>query len=122
MRILVFSLFLCFNLFTSQAQSGSKASEATLLVNGKECDKCTLELTGEELKTMNLATNKDSVKVVGFKLKIPGRPTIFVRGHKFDQRSWIVLCRSSIGSNIQIFDVNTNKGSLRTYIIVKHKK
>jgi|GEM_PF-3322927 len=122
MRILVFSLFLCLNFFTSHAQSNSKTSDATLLVNGTACDKCTLELTGEELRTMNLSTNQDSVKVVGFKLKIPGSPTISVRGHKFNQRSLIALSRSSIGRNIQVFGVKTNKGSLKTYIIVKHKR
>jgi len=122
MRTLIISLFLCLSFFTSQAQSNSKISDITLLVNGKECDKCTLELTGEELRTMNLSINRDSVKIVGFKFKIPGSPTISVRGHKFNERSLIALSRSSIRSNVQIFGVNTNKGSLNTYIIVKHKR
>jgi len=122
MRILVFSLFLCFNFFTSQAQSNSKFSDASLLVNGKECDKCSLEFTREELKKINLTTNNEDVKISGFKLKVAGSATISVKGHKFSPKIFKTLNRASIGDRIQIFGVDTNKGVIKTTVIVKLRK
>ena len=121
MRILVFSLFLCFTSFTSQAQSNSKTADAILLVNGKECDKCTLELTREQLKKMTLTTNNESVKIASFKLKVSGYPTIYVKGHKFNHRGLSALKKASIGDRIHVFGIDTNKGVIKTSVIVKLK-
>jgi len=119
MRILVFSLFLCFNLFTSQAQSNSKFSDASLLVNGKECDKCTLELTREELKKINLSTNNENIKISGFKLKVAGRSTVAVYGHKFNSKTFSALRQTSVGDRVHIFGIDSNKGVIKSFCIVK---
>ena len=119
MRILVFSIFLCFTSFTSQAQSNSKTADAILLVNGKECNKCSLELTREELKKINLSTNNENVKISGFKLKVSGSSTVRVKGHKFSPKIFRTLNKASIGDRIVIFGINTNKGEIKTYIRVK---
>jgi len=89
------------------------------LVNGKECDKCSLELTREQLKKINLTTNQDNVKIASFKLKASGCPTIHVYGHKFNHRGLSALKKASIGDVIQVFGINTNKGEIKTYIRVK---
>lgn len=119
MRILVFSLFLCLNFFTSHAQSNSKFASATLLVNGNECNKCSLEFTREQLKKMILSTNQDDVKIASFKLKVPGSPTIYVKGHKFNHRGFSTLKKANTGDSVAIFDINTNKGVIKTSVIVK---
>lgn len=119
MRILVFSLFLCFTSFTSQAQSNSKTADVILLVNGATCDKCSLELTREQLKKINLSTNIESVKIAGFKLKVSGSATIAVKGHKLNYKALSALDKASIGGGIAIFGINSNKGEIKTYIKVK---
>ncbi len=119
MRILVFSLFLCFNFFTSHAQSNSNSVNAMLLVNGKECDHCTLELTKEHLKKIILSTNNESVKILEFKLKTPGLATIPAKGHKLSPKIAAALRKVNIGSSIQFFGIKTNKGPLRNTLIVK---
>jgi len=119
MRILVFSLFLCFNLFTSQAQLNSKTSNVALLVNGKVSDKCTLELTREQLKKINLTTNGYNVEISDFKLKVSGSSTVLAKGHKFSSRIFRTLKKASISDVIQVFGINTNKGEIKTYIRVK---
>jgi len=119
MRILVFSLFLCFNLFTSHAQSNSKFSDATLLVNGEECNKCSLELTREELKKINLSTNSENVKISGFKFKVAGSHTVAVYGHKFSPKIFRTLNKASIGDRIVIFGIDSNKGVIKSTCIVK---
>jgi len=119
MKILVFSLFLCFNLFTIQAQSNSKFSDAMLLVNGKECDKCSLELTREELNKINLSTNNENVKISEFKLKVSGASTVRVKGHKFSPNIFRTLKKASIGDRIAIFGINSNEGVIKTSCIVK---
>ncbi|PHS06056.1 MAG: hypothetical protein COA88_11240 [Kordia sp.] len=121
MKTLLFSLFLCLTFFTTQAQINSKTSDATLLVNGNECNKCSLELTREGLKKMTLATNSESVKIVSFKLKVPGCPTIHVYGHKFNHRGLSALKKASIGSRIAIFGIDTNKGVIKTSVRVTLK-
>jgi hypothetical protein len=92
-----------------------------LLVDEKECDKCTLELTREQLKKMILSTNQDNVKISGFKLKTPGLTTIPVGGNKLSSKISIALRQANIGSSIQFFDIRTNKGLLKNYVIVKLK-
>ena len=119
MRILVFSLFLCFTSFTIQAQSNSKTPDAILLVNGTACDKCSLELTREQLKKIALTTNIDNVKIAGFKLKVPGCATIAVKGYKLNHKALSALRQASIGVRIAVFGIDTNKGEIKTYIRVK---
>jgi len=89
------------------------------LVNGKECDKCSLELTREELKKINLTTNSDNVKISGFKLKVSGSTTIAVKGHKFSLKIFNTLNKASIGDSVRFFGINSNKGEVKTYFTVK---
>ena len=121
MRIFVFSLFLCLNVFTSQSQTNPKTSDATLLVNGNECDHCSLELTRESLKKMILTTNNDRVKIASFKVKAPGSSTVFVKGHKLNRQALSVLRQANIGDFIQVFGISTKMGEIKTVIRVKLK-
>ncbi|TNJ43700.1 gliding motility protein GldM [Tamlana fucoidanivorans] len=45
------------------------------------------------------------LKVTGFKFKVPGQPTINVKGNKLDGRAQQALAKAKRGSGIQIFDI-----------------
>ncbi|GAA3603307.1 gliding motility protein GldM [Flavivirga amylovorans] len=45
------------------------------------------------------------LRVTGFKFKVPGQPTITVRGNKLDTRAKAALRKAKRGSGVQIFDI-----------------
>ncbi len=45
------------------------------------------------------------LRVTGFKFKVPGQPTINVRGNKLDSRAQKALAKAKRGSGVQIFDI-----------------
>lgn len=45
------------------------------------------------------------LRVTGFKFKVPGQPTITVRGNKLDSRAKSALRKAKRGSGVQIFDI-----------------
>lgn len=45
------------------------------------------------------------LRVTGFKFKVPGQPTINVRGNKLDSRAKSALRKAKRGSGVQIFDI-----------------
>ncbi|MFV9552492.1 gliding motility protein GldM [Algibacter sp. PT7-4] len=45
------------------------------------------------------------LRVSGFKFKVPGQPTINVRGNKLDSRAQKALAKAKRGSGVQIFDI-----------------
>ncbi|MEP3838552.1 MAG: gliding motility protein GldM [Algibacter sp.] len=45
------------------------------------------------------------LRVTGFKFKVPGQPTINVRGNKLDSRAQAALAKAKRGSGVQIFDI-----------------
>ena len=45
------------------------------------------------------------LRVTGFKFKVPGQPTINVKGNKLDSRAQKVLTKAKRGSSVQIFDI-----------------
>ncbi|MEW4925301.1 gliding motility protein GldM [Algibacter sp. 2305UL17-15] len=45
------------------------------------------------------------LRVSGFKFKVPGQPTINVRGNKLDSRAKSALRKAKRGSGVQIFDI-----------------
>ncbi|MFD2725340.1 type IX secretion system motor protein PorM/GldM [Hyunsoonleella rubra] len=45
------------------------------------------------------------LRVTGFKFKVPGQPTINVRGSKLDSRAKSALRKAKRGSGVQIFDI-----------------
>lgn len=45
------------------------------------------------------------LRVTGFKFKVPGQPTIEVRGNKLDSRAKGALRKAKRGSGVQIFDI-----------------
>ena len=46
------------------------------------------------------------LETVSFKFKVPGKPTITVRGNKLDSRAKTALKGAKRGQSVQIFDVN----------------
>ncbi|MDB2462551.1 gliding motility protein GldM [Algibacter sp.] len=45
------------------------------------------------------------LRVTGFKFKVPGQPTITVKGNKLDSRAQGALAKAKRGSGVQIFDI-----------------
>ncbi|WP_298533013.1 gliding motility protein GldM [uncultured Algibacter sp.] len=45
------------------------------------------------------------LRVTGFKFKVPGQPTINVKGNKLDSRAQKALAKAKRGSGVQIYDV-----------------
>ncbi|MFI1744287.1 gliding motility protein GldM [Thalassobellus sediminis] len=45
------------------------------------------------------------LRVTGFKFKVPGQPTVNVRGNKLDSRSQSILAKAKRGSSVTIFDI-----------------
>jgi len=56
-----------------------------------------------------------NIAVSEFKVKIPGQPSILVRGDKFDAKAKAALRRASRGDLIQIFDIKAYITNNRTY-------
>lgn len=52
------------------------------------------------------------LKVTGFKFKVPGQPTINVKGNKLDSRAQKALAKAKRGSGVQIFDIEAKAGGV----------
>jgi len=124
MRILVFSLFLCFNFFTSQAQGQSLVNSNTeyIIVNGGGCTNCTIDRKKSSLEQLILAIDEKYGKLNGFKVKIPGQPTLRINGNRTNLNYRLALRKTQYGDEMLIFDLKAAKGNLRSNIIIKITK
>ncbi len=59
------------------------------------------------------------LKVSGFKIKIPGQPTVRVSGSRLDGRAKSALKRAKRGESVQIFDINAKLASGSSYRVKK---
>jgi len=83
------------------------------------CDKCTLELTREELTATVFRTNDESVKIAGFKVKVPGNPVKIFKGDQLGPMSKYIYNSPHKGDHITFFDIMTNQGRLNTHVVIK---
>ncbi|MBT8235032.1 MAG: gliding motility protein GldM [Bacteroidia bacterium] len=60
-----------------------------------------------------------NLAVSGFKFKVPGQPTVNVKGNKLDSRAKSALKRAKRGDAVQIFDVQAYITNNRTYKLKK---
>ncbi|MDM9631544.1 gliding motility protein GldM [Robiginitalea aurantiaca] len=60
-----------------------------------------------------------NLKVQGFKFKVPGQPTVDVKGDKLDSRAKGALKRAKRGDAIQIFDIQAEITNNRSYKLKK---
>lgn len=60
-----------------------------------------------------------NLKVSGFKFKVPGQPTVSVKGNKLDTRAKSALRRAKRGEAVQIFDVNAFITNNKSYKLKK---
>ncbi|MFD2517820.1 type IX secretion system motor protein PorM/GldM [Salinimicrobium flavum] len=56
-----------------------------------------------------------NLRVTGFKIKVPGQPTVQVRGQQLDERAKGALRRAGRGEMIQIFDVEAQLANNSSY-------
>ena len=59
------------------------------------------------------------LRVSGFKIKIPGQPTVRVSGSKLNGRAKSALKRAKRGESVQIFDINAKLASGSSYRVKK---
>ena len=60
-----------------------------------------------------------NMAISGFKLKVPGQPTVEVNGNKLDARAKAALRRAGRGDAIQIFDIEAYITNNRSYKLKK---
>jgi len=60
-----------------------------------------------------------NLKVSGFKFKVPGQPTVVVRGGRLDARAKSALKRAKRGDAVQIFDINAFISNNKSYKLKK---
>ena len=60
-----------------------------------------------------------NLAISGFKFKVPGQPTVQVRGGKLDARAKSALNRANRGDAVQIFDIEAYITNNRTYKLKK---
>ncbi len=60
-----------------------------------------------------------NLRVSGFKFKVPGQPTVIVKGGKLDSRAKSALKRAKRGDAVQIFDVQAFITNNKTYKLKK---
>ena len=60
-----------------------------------------------------------NLAISGFKFKVPGQPTIAVKGNKLDARAKSALKRAKRGSAVQIFDIQAFISNNRSYKLKK---
>jgi gliding motility-associated protein GldM len=60
-----------------------------------------------------------NLAVSGFKFKVPGQPTVSVRGNKLDARAKSALQRAKRGDVVQIFDIEAYITNNKSYKLKK---
>jgi hypothetical protein len=60
-----------------------------------------------------------NLAVSGFKFKVPGQPTVVVKGNKMDSRAKSALSRAKRGDAVQIFDIEAYITNNKTYKLKK---
>ena len=55
------------------------------------------------------------LRVTGFKIKIPGKPTVAVTGNKLNSRAAALLDQAGRGATVQIFDINAKIAGNSSY-------
>ncbi len=59
------------------------------------------------------------LRVTGFKIKVPGKPTVAVSGHKLNSQAAALLNQAARGETIQIFDINAEIAGNNSYKLKK---
>jgi gliding motility-associated protein GldM len=60
-----------------------------------------------------------NLAVSGFKIKVPGQPTVSVNGNKLDARAKSALRRAGRGDAVQIFDIEAYISNNKSYKLKK---
>lgn len=60
-----------------------------------------------------------NLNVTGFKFKVPGQPTIIVRGNRLDDRAKAALRRAGRGESVQVYDIEASLAGNSSYKLKK---
>ena len=60
-----------------------------------------------------------NLAISGFKFKVPGQPTVVVKGNKLDKRAKSALKRAKRGDAVQVFDINAYITNNKSYKLKK---
>ncbi|KKL04321.1 hypothetical protein LCGC14_2617210, partial [marine sediment metagenome] len=58
-----------------------------------------------------------NLQVSGFKVNVPGKPTIEVSGSKMNARAKDLISQAPRGSTVQIFDINAKISGNSSYLL-----
>ncbi len=83
-----------------------------ILINGKTiCEACVIELTKEELASVNVSVQKG--KIIDFKIKFPGKPTLSIaNSNSLNKQAKNFLEKLKIGDEVTIFNLKSSESNL----------
>ncbi|WP_179004507.1 M56 family metallopeptidase [Winogradskyella forsetii] len=86
-------------LLGANGKSGKQQS-LKLIINGKKVDFPKLTMTKIEVNSLKLTTENGNV--TEFKLKIPGKPTILIKGNSFDENKNVLTTIASMKTDMKL--------------------
>ena len=113
-------LFLCITT-TIQAQEKTP-NKNYILVNEGGCTNCTIKRSKSSLLEIRVSVDEKYEDLISYKVKIPGQSTIVINGSKSNATYTKAIKRAKIGTKMQIFDLKTKTGHLKSYIIIEITK
>ena len=85
------------------------------------CDKCTLTVNKAALLNAVInVTNKE--EVTSFKLKVPGKPTVSIRGNVLSKEAKGYVSAFKSSTSITVFDIKTKQGKLDSHMFIELKE
>jgi len=88
-----------------------------ILINGKDVEKQPIELTKNELRTIQLSTRTGDIK--SFKFKIPGKPTQALKGNTLKTLASGFLTAIRKGDYVTIFDAKDGSDTKIKALVIK---
>ncbi|MFD0964379.1 hypothetical protein [Pseudofulvibacter geojedonensis] len=101
------------------AQESNTPNDNFILVNDAGCANCTIERSKSSMMEIRVFISKNHGDLKSYKVKIPGQTTIQVNGSKSNSAYKKAISLAKYGSKIQIFDLKTTNGILKSTIIIK---
>ncbi len=112
-------LFLFFIISLSAQEKEKTLNKNYIMVNGGGCTNCTIDRSLKSMQQINIAIDEEQGSLISFKVKIPGQATVLVHGNKSNAAYSKIIKRAKVGNEMQIFDLKTKNGTLKSSIIIE---
>ncbi|MCK7589103.1 M56 family metallopeptidase [Subsaxibacter sp. CAU 1640] len=90
-----------------------------VMINGKSSKDGFFSFTGPELSDIELSIAAGTI--TEFKFKVPGKPTLFIKGNRLNDDAKSQIKETAIGSGAQLFDIKNSKDEVHPPIFVEIK-